>query len=147
MYSAGVGITPRGWIDGHDPIRLSSMNLYPPLEALVKKRVTAEPGTESPSHLAAVESVLFERLHSIVAHLAVCRYDDGSPRQPGTLLIRTVGGHWQVTAKEPDVGAQLVLVAGTLDDALAGLSLALESDSTPWQPDPWAKAGARKSKK
>jgi len=108
-----------------------------------KRRLTASENGEAPAHYAEVESTIFSPVHSIVAHLAVSRYDDGTPRTPGTLLIRTLGNSWQVTAKEPDVGAQLVVVAPCLDDALAALALALESDDTPWQPDPWAKGVKR----
>lgn len=146
-YLAGLGLSPWGWVDENDPICSNLMHYYYTGEQDMKRRVTTADSPEAPSHFADVESVVFGKLHPIVAHLAVSRYDDGTPRQPGTLMIRCVGASWQVTAKEPDVAAQLVITAPTLDDALAALSLALESDQTPWQPDPWATGRTRGKKR
>lgn len=137
-YLRWVGISPWGWLPKDHPYCTNLVTRYYESEADVKRRLTTADSPESPSHFADVESVVFARLHPIVAHLAVSRYDDGQPRQPGSLMIRCVGASWQVTAKEPDAKAMLVVTAPTLDDALAALSLALESDQTPWQPDPWA---------
>ena len=145
-YTPRRGLRPWGWIDGDNPIALHRLNRYYAEGDDVKRRVTVDQIPAGPSHAAAVESEVFKALHPIVAHLTVMRYDDGSPRQPGTLLVKTVGASWQITAKEPDSKAQLIVTAPTLDDALAALSLALESDQTPWQPDPWA-VGMDRSKK
>ena len=142
-YSYGHGVTPWGWWRPGVSDRWNLVHYYTMEDLDMKKRMTTETSGECPPHFAAVESSLFASLHSIVAHLAVTRYDDGTARQPGTLMIRTVGASWQVTLKEPDVAAQLVIVAPTLDDALAAASLALESDDTPWQPDPWARVAGR----
>jgi len=137
-YLAGEGLSPWGWLPESHSLCMNLMHRYYTEDQDMKRRATTADSPEAPAHFADVESVIFAKLHPIVAHLAVARYDDGTARQPGTLMIRTVGASWQVTAKEPDVAAQLVITAPTLDDALAALCLALESDQTPWQPDPWA---------
>jgi hypothetical protein len=147
-YIPGYGLTPWGWLPSGSAIGLTLLEPYQTREENMKKRLTVADVPSTPAHAAAVESVLFANLHSLVAHLAITRYDDGSARQPGTLLVRTVGASWQVTVKEPDVSGQLIFNAPTLDDALAAAALALESDQTPWQPDPWAKTqGSGRSKK
>lgn len=113
----------------------------------MKPRQLVESASSGPEHLAPVESNVFSRLSQLVAHCAVVRFEDGSPRQPGWITFRTLGGSWQVTAKEPGANAQLVAVGPTLDDALAALDLLLASPDAPWELDPWAKRQDQKKKK
>lgn len=138
-WNPSYGVRPLGWFWDVPGAGVWDAESYYTDEDYMKRRMTESSEGVAPEHYADVESNVFTSMHSIVAHLAVTRYDDGTARQPGTLLIRTVGASWQVTAKEPDSAAQLVVTAPTIDDALAALSLLLESDQTPWQPDPWAK--------
>lgn len=120
----------------------------PVMETRMKQRKPQATQGGGPEHLAAVESNVLHALANIIAHCAVVRYEDGSPRQPGWVTVRTLGGAWQVTAKDPDAGCQLVSVANTVDDALAQLDLLLGADDAPWELDPWAKRqGAEKGKK
>lgn len=111
-----------------------------------RKRQTAEQvgGVAS----ASLATKLLQELSPILQHLAVRQYDDGAIRTPGTLLVKTVGSMWQITAKDPDSRQQLLVLAATLDDALLMLSMLLEADDAPWEPDPWAKEVApKKSRK
>jgi hypothetical protein len=118
------------------------------MESRMKKRAPQATQGAGPEHLAAMETRVFGDLGNITAHCAVVRYEDGSPRQPGWVTMRTLGGAWQVTAKEPDAGCQLVSVANTLDDALAQLDLLLGAEDAPWELDPWARTkAAQKDKK
>jgi len=103
----------------------------------VKRVKQAGSGDASQKHLAALESVLFGKLQAIVSHLAITQYDDGSPRKPGWVTIKTLGAAWVVEAKDPDSCCKLSVVQNTLDDALAALCLLLESDEAPWEPDAW----------
>lgn len=97
---------------------------------------------------ASPASKLLESVSSVVKHLTVRQYDDGAVRTPGTLLIKTVGSMWQLTAKDPDSCQQLIVLAATCDDALLMLSMLLEADDAPWEPDPWASQKApKKSRK
>jgi len=92
-------------------------------------------------HIAPLETTLLAAQHAIVKHMAICRYDDGEARKTGWITIRTQNAQWQVTAKDPDAGAQLVVVGQTLDDALALLDALLSANDAPWEPDPYAKQG------
>jgi len=42
-------------------------------------------------HLAAVETVLFRDLMSLVEHCSIRKYDDGDARDPGWITIKTTG--------------------------------------------------------
>ena len=117
----------------------ATLYFAPVMETRVKKRTPQATQGAGPVHLAAMETIIFDRVPNITAHCATVRYEDGTPRQPGWITIRTLGGAWQVTAKEPDACCQLVSVAQTLDDALAQLDLLLGADEAPWELDPWAK--------
>jgi len=122
---------------------------FPPPECLMKRRVvsSAAPSPGVASHLAAIESVMLTPVPNIVAHLAVTRYDDGTPRQPGWLTVRTEGVSWKVIAKDPDGQCSLTAIAQSVDDALALMDLMLGAEDAPWEPDRWMmdkKPGGRK---
>lgn len=113
----------------------------------MKKRTPALSNPESSAeHLASMESDVFSKLHSIVRQCAVTRYEDGDKRQPGSLFISTQGSMWRVTVTEPDSCLKLTMMAATLDDALAGVCLALESESIPWEVDAYAMSKKPKKK-
>lgn len=104
-------------------------------------------GDKVPLNTAAVETVLFERIPQVVAHLTHVRYEDGSARQTGTITLRTRGGSWYAEARDYDAGARLIACAQSCDDALALLDLLLGSDDAPWEPDRYiqdAKNGKKK---
>jgi hypothetical protein len=104
-------------------------------------------GADAPSHLAAVESVLFSRLQPLVSHCTDTRYDTGEARQVGWWTVKTMGSAWVVEVKDPDTCSRLVVVQQTLDDALMLASVLLESEEAPWEPDPWLTAAKAKRKK
>lgn len=113
----------------------------------MKKRTPNANAEASPSqNLAAIESGLFSKLFPIVKQCAVTRYDDGDPRTPGSLFISTQGSMWRATVTEPDACLKLTMMAATLDDALAGLCLALEAESIPWEIDAYAMSKRPKKK-
>jgi len=127
-----------------EKVSLWGVSCYQEMEAMRKKvRQDASPAQQ---HVAALESTLFGKHHSIVAHCAVTRYDDGDPRQPGWISIRTFGSVWQVEAKDPDTCQFLRVTQPTLDDALTMLALLLDATDAPWEPDPWAKSRSTKKK-
>lgn len=106
-----------------------------PERALKRIDLNKANGATRPIHLAAVETQILERCAQVVAHLCHVAYDDGSPRQPGTVTIRVRGSTWSVEARDWDAAARLVASATTLDDAFALLDLLLGSDNAPWEPD------------
>lgn len=97
----------------------------------------SDPADGKVVHVAALESVLFSKLHALVAHAAVTRYDDGSVRRPGWFTVKTMGALWVVQMKDPDAGAQLPVTGATLDDALCLADLLLTAPDAPWEPDPF----------
>lgn len=118
---------------------------YKDMEAMKKKRKAED----SPLgvHAAPLESVVFGKLHSIVAHCAVTAYDDGDKRVPGWFSVKTIGSAWQVEVKDPDTLQMLRVVQATLDDALTLTALLLDSEDCPWEADIWAQQRAAQSKK
>lgn len=98
-------------------------------------------------HLAALESLLFSKMHSIVAHCAVTQYDDGDPREVGWITVKTFGSVWQVEAKDPDTCQYIRVQQPTLDEALMMLALLLDSEDAPWERDVWAEQQRAKRRK
>lgn len=96
-------------------------------------------------HLAPMETVVFDKLHQVVRHMAVTKYDDKEVRKPGWITIKTLGSSWVIQVKDPDSCLSMQVVADTLDNALALADLLLGSDEAPWEPDPFlSKMGGKK---
>lgn len=113
----------------------------------MKRKRQGEKAANLALHLAPLESNVFSAFHPLVAHCAVTQYDDGEPRRPGWITFKTMGSSWVLEAKDPDSCSRLVVVQTTLDDALALLSVLLESEEAPWEPDPWLMQQAAKERK
>lgn len=96
------------------------------------------------SHLAGLETAVFGKLFPLVAHCAVTRYDDGQPRTPGQLQVKTQGSSWSVQVVDPDSCAFFTALATSLDDSLALASVLLESDNAPWEIARWLMAKKKK---
>lgn len=115
------------------------------LSAMKRKK---QPSAKSDvNHLAPMESEVFGRFLSILAHMADLRYEDGSPRAPGTVLMKTMGAAWVVVCKDPDECLQMTIIQATFDDAVTLTALMLESEDAPWETDPWAAAAKAKKRK
>ena len=112
----------------------------------MKKRVVSSGDGSGcrPRHLAALDSPAFALFPRIMEHLAVNRFDDGTVRLPGTVILRCEGSNWKAIAKEPSSRLMLVTVGATLDDALAALELLLGAEEAPWEDDPnaWVPKGS-----
>ncbi len=99
-------------------------------------------------HLAAVESRIFEGLLSLVEHMCLLQYEDGTCRVPGWITIKAPGAAWAVQVKDPDTSSSFTAVGPTLDGALETAALLLSCDDAPWEADKWlADAAARAKKK
>ena len=105
----------------------------------MKKRTVPNQSGEAggSQHLAAIESSVFDRLPNVVKHCCITKYEDGSPRKPGWITIKTLGSAWVVQVKEPDSALSLTCTQQSLDDALALADVLLGSDEAPWEPDPF----------
>jgi hypothetical protein len=91
-----------------------------------------------------MESVIFQALHPLVAHVATTRYEDGEARLPGWFTVASAGASYRVTVKDPDSCASFAVLAPTLDEALTMAALLLESDDAPWEHDQWLSKGRKK---
>jgi len=91
---------------------------------------------KGPVHSAAIETRLFGDVMNIVKHLVITRYDDGSPRWPGSMILRAESTLFKLIMKEPSAQLQLTAVAATLDDVFACMDLLLGCEDPPWQDDP-----------
>jgi hypothetical protein len=89
----------------------------------------------APKSLASLDSIFFLELQNLVNHCAVTRYDSGNARQPGWIVIKTVGTIWSVSVKDPDSCLQVGSVGITLDEALATANLLVAADNGPWELD------------
>lgn len=99
------------------------------------------------AHLAAVETTLFNEHMSLVEHMALRKYDDGSDREPGWITIKVSGAAWVVQVKDPDSCQSFSAVGDTLDKAIGTASLLLACEEAPWEPDAWLSAAKSKKKK
>lgn len=124
---------------------------YTPWRLTMKRRVAASggEGKEPISHLAAMESTTLEGHFNLIEHCASLRYDDGKPRTPGWITIKTMGNQWVVQVKDPDGCCGLQCLAPLLDDALAAADLLLSTHDAPWEHDEFLqrKADDKKKKK
>lgn len=99
-------------------------------------------------NLAALESELFRDHLALVEHCCCLQYEDGSPRQPGWVMVRTSGAAWQVVVKDPDSACSFTVVAKTVDEAFESAALLLGCEEAPWEPDAYlAQSQARNKKK
>lgn len=114
----------------------------------MKRRVSKSSPEGQAQHLAPVETVRFSDMMSLVEHMAFRKYDDGEPREPGWVTIKTQGAAWVVQVKDPDGCVSFTAIGETLDKALETAGLLLACDEAPWEPDTFlAQAKARKAKK
>lgn len=127
--------------------KVRDIEYWPSLRDLMKKKVVGAVGSAGASkHLAPVESNIFDKLHQLVAHCAVVRYDDGDPRRPGWFTVKTLGAAWVVEVKDPDACARLTATADTLDNALVLADMLLGAEEAPWEADPFLKKLTGKNK-
>jgi len=98
-------------------------------------------------HLAAVETILLGQFPALVAHLVTSRFDDGTPRTPGTMLVKTMGSSWVVVLKEPDAALQMQVMAQTVDDVMELAELLISGDKAPWETDRWQQDRNKREKK
>lgn len=111
------------------------------------KKKSAKTEVAGVSHLAPVESEYLAELMPLVEHCCIRQYDDGSPREPGWVTIKTQGAGWVVQVKDPDACVSFSAVAQTLDQAMQTAALLLACDDAPWEPDAFLSASKARRKK
>jgi len=125
---------------GEDGLFLPLVDEWSIMVTLVKRKRQADSSAVASKHIAPLESVVLGRFQQLVNHCAITQYDDGEPRKAGWFTVKTMGSSWVLEFKDPDSTSRLVVVAATLDDALALAQILLESEEAPWEPDPWLKS-------
>lgn len=72
---------------------------------------------------------------TLLEFLVLSTWDDGSPRQPGTLLLFTDGSQWKACLKDK-AGPRVSFVTGSdLDTLLLTVEEGLKEDSLDWRAD------------
>jgi len=136
LAKAGHGIRCVGYIDGDDKVYTHTHYVVGGRWGM-KKITVGSTGGEAGKQVASLASTVWSKHAALVRFCASLAYDDGTPRQPGWIVIKTLGPCWVVELKDPDSGAKLVCVEPVLDDALTSASMLLEAPEAPWEVDPW----------
>lgn len=113
-------------------------------ERVDMKRKTVSSGGADERHLVPMESEVLRDHLAIIEHLAVVKYDDGEPREPGYLTIRTQGRAWVADVKDPDSGCSFRAVASTIDELLETVQELLATEDAPWEADKWLQNAAKR---
>jgi len=123
----------------------AAMELWRWPSMAIKKREVAKSDVQ---HLAAVETTRFADLMPLIEHCALRKYEDGSDREPGWLVLKVTGAAWVVQVKDPDSCTSFAAVADTVDKAVETAALLLACDEAPWERDVWLeKSKAEKLRK
>lgn len=147
LYQPRTGYIPMGVTKGRGG-RGPVIAVYAEPEVTMKRKSTVVTGSAGgPSHIAPIDCTTLSQFPSLVAHCCVTRYDDGEPRRPGWLTIKTLGAAWIVQVKDPDGACGLTATSQTLDDALTLAELLVSSDDAPWEPDPFLRRSNGKNPK
>lgn len=127
-----------------------SAGILPPLKQWewpeMKKRIPKDAMGDA-KHRAPMESAYFSEFMSLLEHMAMLKYDDGSKREVGWITITTRGDAWVVTVKDPDGACELRVIAATLDKALEDAAMLVSADDCPWVEDPFLRAKKAKTRK
>lgn len=127
--------------------KLIPISYYGDLQVLQRRKVADGQG-EGVLSAADLTYKPLSKLASVISHLALTKYEDGTARQPGKLRIETKGALWVVSLEDVDAAAVLRVNAPTFSEALQHANLLLESPDTLWEPAPWLRQPeGRKRKK
>jgi len=103
----------------------------------MQKRKVADGGGEGVLSAADLNYKPNSSLKSLIAHLALTKYDDGSPRTPGKVKIEVKGALWQISLEDLDTASVLRVSAPTFHEMMQQANLLLESTDTLWEPAHW----------
>jgi len=96
------------------------------------------PANGSLSSLASQGQLLrdFSELWEFLTGLT---YQDGKPRQTGSISLKCFAGKIQVTLTDPSGGCYCCQSSASLDDAFLALEIGLKEGTLPWRPSGYAK--------
>jgi hypothetical protein len=127
-------------------VPLFNLSYVGDLYQMIKRKVVGGGDGESKAS-ADGTSKLFLRFPAILAHCTLTRYEDGTPREPGWITLRTEGQMWRCDVKDPDTASRLTVRQTTLDDLLSAVNVLLGDAETKWEPDQWLKQNKPKGKR
>ena len=113
---------------------------------MMQRRKVADGQGEGVLSAADLTYKPLSKMASLIAHLALTKYEDGSPRVPGRMRVEVKGALWQVSLEDVDAAAVLRVSASTISEALQQANLLLESADTLWEPAPWLRQPAPKKR-
>lgn len=145
-YVYGKGAGALSMHNGHGCLSQSRVQFRPCWGELVKRRTPRETDVAAVTSLVERASKVLGTMPHLVDHLSVTRYDDGSARTPGTMIVKTMGSVWVLVLKEPDAGLQMQVTGTSIDDALVLADMLLGAEDAPWETDRWA-TGQKNGKK
>lgn len=111
----------------------------PPLPEVPNMKRMQKAATEGvPVVPAEASSKFLQHAKPLLLWCSETRYDDGTPRVPGTLRIATRGTVWSFTLTDPDSQKRLCVVGLDVDEVLKTLIAHLTAENAPWEHDPYA---------
>lgn len=72
---------------------------------------------------------------NLVEFLSVSSWPDGSPREPGTLLVCLAGSLWRLKVRDPNGQRYAFYAAVSFEEALAGVNEGIGKDDLDWRPE------------
>jgi hypothetical protein len=97
----------------------------------VRRPTVPDPGAPLPS--VVLRGQFAEAHPNLAAFLRDTVYEDGSGRRTSTLTVFVEAGRVKLCLSDRDLNRTAWGTGDTLEDALAGLELALESGSADWR--------------
>lgn len=112
-------------------------------EAMKWERRKESPAGEAVAGGELCDPVFVRAAPSLAEFLTVRSYDDGTPRQPGSLIVFVEGGQVKLCLSDRAEGLVAFVTAATLSDALLKASQALEEGTLDWRVSHVAKGASR----
>jgi len=111
----------------------------------MRRPVTTSPdGGDDKGGVFDLASLLPRRSPTLHQFLSDERWDDGSARVPGTLLLFCECGRYKACLNDRDGGRSVFVSADAVEAILDALEAGLQDDSLPWRAKPDQSKRARK---
>jgi len=100
----------------------------------MRKPVNDRPAGDSDATLRIdTDGLLARRAPTVLQWLSDDRWDDGSTRQPSTLLVFAEDGCLKACLNDRDGSRSVFVTGGSLEGILDTLEAGLQEDSLPWR--------------
>jgi len=92
-----------------------------------------EPDADARGGIFDLDTLLPRRSPTLFQFLTDDHWDDGSPREPGTLLLFADGGRFKACLNDRDSGSSVFVSGVSLEAILEALEEGLAGDSLEWR--------------